>query len=55
MSKYHKEPAMKDLLDWATKHSDEAEVFWNDELWDLIQDLEMDDYFGTEGFDKRFG
>lgn len=55
MSKYRKEPTMKDFIEWATKNPDEAERFWNDELWGIIQDLEMYDYFGTEGFDKRFG
>ena len=54
MSKYTRDPSPEDFLEWAAKHKDTFEEFYNDEILPLIHDLEQDDYFGTEGFDKRF-
>lgn len=54
MSKYNREPDHNDFLEWAKENPQEYEDFYNDHLSYLIQDLEQDDYFGTEGFDKRF-
>ena len=42
------------FLEWAKKRAEEFNDFFHDELLDLILTLEQDDYFGTEGFDKRF-
>lgn len=53
-SKYIKDPTPEDFLEWARANKDQFEEFYNDELLSLILDLEQDDYFGTEGFDKRF-
>lgn len=55
MSKYTREPSYKDFQEWS--HTDECnfKLFYEEFILPLILDLEMDDYFGTEGFDKRFG
>lgn len=42
------------FLAWANKNPQDWEEFFNNELRDLVYMLEQDDYFGTEGFDKRF-
>ena len=42
------------FLEWAKERPQDFEEFFHDELLDLILSLEMDDYFGTEGFGKRF-
>lgn len=54
MSKYIKDPTPEDFLEWANKNKDSFEEFYQEEILNLILDLEQDDYFGTEGFDKRF-
>lgn len=54
MSKYTREPDHNDFLEWAKNNPQEYRDFFDDHLSYLIQDLEQDDYFGTEGFDKRF-
>lgn len=42
--------------DWIKNSSeDEADYFFSDEICPLIEELEGDDYFGTEGFMKRYG
>ena len=40
---------------FASADDDEIQQFLDDGLFDLIYELEADDYFGTEGFEKRFG
>ena len=52
---YIREPDHKDFLKWAEKYPDEYKEFFYDEILDRLLDAEQDDYFGTEGFDKRFG
>ena len=42
------------FLKWAKNNPQDFEEFFHNELLDLILSLEQDDYFGTEGFDKRF-
>lgn len=54
MSRYIKDPSSEDFLEWANKNKDAFEDFYQDQILNLILDLEQDDYFGTEGFDKRF-
>lgn len=54
MSKYMRNPNPEDFLIWAKENKEDFEEFYNDEILPLIHDLEQDDYFGTEGFDKRF-
>ena len=54
MSKYTRDPSPEDFLEWAIKNKNMFEEFYNDEILPLVLDLEQDDYFGTEGFDKRF-
>lgn len=53
MSKYMKNPSAQDFLIWAQENKKDFEEFYNDEILPLLLDLEQDDYFGTEGFDKR--
>lgn len=40
---------------FSTASVEDLEQFLEDGLGNLISDLEMYDYFGTEGFNKRFG
>ncbi len=54
MSRYTRDPSPEDFLEWAAKNKGAFEEFYNEEILPLILDLEQDDYFGTEGFDKRF-
>lgn len=54
MSKYIKDPTPEDFLEWANKNKEVFVDFYEDQLIHIILDLEQDDYFGTEGFDKRF-
>ncbi len=43
------------LREWAAQATDaELRDFLRNGLIDLIEDLEQDDFFGTEGFNKRF-
>lgn len=44
-----------EVRDWFARASDEEiEEFLEDGLLELIEDFEQEDYFGTEGFNKRF-
>lgn len=44
------------VRDWVSKATDEElEDFLSCGLGDLIFELEQDDFFGTEGFNKRLG
>ena len=54
MSKYTQDPSAEDFLEWAKTNANAFEEFYNEEILPIILDLEQDDYFGTEGFDKRF-
>jgi hypothetical protein len=41
---------------WFAGASDEdIQEFLDNGLTELIEELEQEDFFGTEGFDKRFG
>ena len=42
------------FLKWAKNSPRDFEELFYDELLDTILILEQDDYFGTEGFEKRF-
>ena len=42
------------FLKWAKNNQRNFEELFYDELLDTILILEQDDYFGTEGFEKRF-
>ena len=42
------------FLKWSKNNPRNFEELFYDELLDTILILEQDDYFGTEGFDKRF-
>lgn len=55
MSEYVKEPTLEDFLYWCRNNWDLAEEFYDDCILPSILELEQDDYFGTEGFNKRFG
>ena len=55
MSKYTRDPTLEDFLEWCKNDKDTAEEFFRDCILPDILELEGDDYFGTEGFDKRFG
>jgi len=52
---YIREPNHEDFLQWAKKNPKEYGEFFYDEVLDRILKAETEDYFGTEGFDKRFG
>lgn len=44
-----------DVRDWFTRATDEEiQEFLDEGLEGLINELEEDDFFGTEGFNKRF-
>ena len=44
------------VRDWAAEASDEEiQEVLDAGLEDTIVDLEAEDFFGTEGFEKRFG
>jgi len=42
------------FLRWANNNEEEFNDFFEDYLVAIIEELEQDDYFGTEGFNKRF-
>ena len=44
----------EDFLSWAKDNPEAFKKLYKEELSELIYDLEADDYFGTEGFNKRF-
>ncbi len=54
MNKYINKPQPEDFLRWVEENKEFFTAFYWDYIFDLIVDLEQDDYFGTEGFDKRF-
>ena len=54
MSRYTNDPSTEDFLIWARENKEDFEEFYTNEILPLILDLEQDDYFGTEGFGKRF-
>lgn len=44
-----------EVRQWFSTADDGAiQAFLDDGLSDLIEELEEDDFFGTEGFEKRF-
>ena len=46
----------KEVRDWFIKADDEEiQEFLDNGLLDDIETLEEEDFFGTEGFNKRFG
>lgn len=55
MSKYTRSPSYKDFQEWSHKDEHSFMEFYEEFILPLILDLEQEDYFGTEGFDKRFG
>lgn len=43
------------LRNWVSRADEDVlEAFLDEGLCQLIEQLEGDDFFGTEGFDKRF-
>ena len=44
----------EEFLAWANKNNQDYKKFFDNEIRDLVIMLEQDDYFGTEGFAKRF-
>ena len=45
-----------EVRDWMINADDDnIQEFLENGLKDLIEELEQDDFFGTEGFNKRFG
>lgn len=56
MSNYTRKPNLDDFMNWLEDNKEgQAKTFYEDVILPAILDLESDDYFGTEGFDKRFG
>lgn len=43
------------FLVYCDKDIEEANELFQEYLFPIIEELEQDDYFGTEGFDRRFG
>lgn len=44
-----------EVREWFSKaDDDEIQEFLDNGLGQVIEELEQDDFFGTEGFDKRF-
>lgn len=41
-------------LRWANKYVEEFEEEFENLILPIVEELEEDDYFGTEGFNKRF-
>lgn len=56
MSGWMRDITAEDFRKWvATASTDDLETFFDEaDLKSVIEDLEQDDFFGTEGFDKRF-
>lgn len=54
MNKYTRDPNLKDFINWLQTNP-QAKEFYKEEILPLIETLEGEDYFGTEGFDKRGG
>lgn len=48
-----KDPTAEDFLEWAINNKEAFIEFYEDGILDLLLDYEQNDYFGTEGFDKR--
>lgn len=44
----------EDFLDFMLSNKELAKHFLEEHVFPIIYDLEQDDYFGTEGFNKRF-
>lgn len=51
---YVKDPDFEDFKAWLLKEPKLARSFYHDFILDTILELEEDDYFGTEGFDKWY-
>lgn len=43
-----------EFLKWAFKNEEEFNDMFEDEIAAIIEEYEERDYFGTEGFNKRF-
>ena len=41
-------------LNWAYVNVEEFEEQFEEEILPILEELEEDDYFGTEGFNRRF-
>lgn len=51
-----KDPLIEHIREWFKKASDEQiSNFLDEGLEELIEDLESEDFFGTEGLNYRFG
>ena len=66
MNKYLRQPTHVDFIEWVKQsgsvtkdggnNGDEIILkdLFDNYFWPIMEDLEQDDYFGTEGWDKRF-
>lgn len=45
---------LDDFLEFTGNYPDLAQDFFDEYILEIIYDLECNDYFGTEGFNKRF-
>lgn len=43
-----------DFVDWVVEYPHQFNRLFREHLLNLLLELEADDYFGTEGFNKRF-
>lgn len=55
MSKYTREPTPDEFLNWVQNNKEDWEVFYYDFMLESLHEAEVEDFFGTEGFDKRYG
>ena len=47
-------PSPQHFLEWANKNPEEFQEFYYSYIEEWVGLAEEQDYFGTEGFDKRF-
>lgn len=54
MTYYTRLPNTDDFLRWVQENPEDYKKFYKEHILPIILQLEPDEYFGTEGFDKRF-
>jgi len=55
MSNYTRDPTAEEFLTWIKENPEDWEMFYTDYVIDRVYQAEAEDFFGTEGFDKRYG
>lgn len=52
--RYISDPTPEDFLEWALKNKNLFSEFYVSHILPELLDAEAEDFFGTEGFDKRY-